>query len=134
MDTLRCPCGAHTFRTDGVCERCHDYQTRMAYVDDTTATLRAIGIVTPPRKVGFARKRVKGNTQHFIRTGRSPWSGYSVATREAPYLELQRDVGKPHKPRTTRTTTPRTRIDGPLAATDLALMAGMGTIHDSATT
>lgn len=89
--------------------------------------LHGTGVVTPPRRVKFSRPRHVRRNQGYYTGGKSGQSTF-YAFEPAPYLELIKDVGVP------RVRKPFTRNSAPTAAQarqtgDIALMAGMGTIH-----
>lgn len=86
-DPTRCKhpaCGAWTFRPNGYCsDSCAGTSTV------TAESLRGIGIVTPP-SVAHASKRtrVRRNSGYIAANG--AW----IATAEAPYGEISRDVAE----------------------------------------
>ena len=91
-------------------------------------SLRGIGIVNA-RTVSKASKQkyVPRNTAYIAR------NGARIATVEAPYLELMRDVGTPRKRRTPNTNVQRTERGRVNTQTqrDIALMSKLiGTIHN----
>lgn len=95
----------------------------------TAASIRGMGVVTPPVRVKYRRPRHVRKNQGYYTGGKSGQSTF-YAFEPAPYLEFAKDVGKGHSVRKAHDGRSAAPTQGQARQSrDIELMGKMGTIH-----